>query len=135
MQFSKQTRYEWFPSKIIKLLQWPACIPYCNPIEHHWGILVRKVYSNDIQSNWILELKNALRQSWYEIGSEILQRLTDSMSKRIFRDIKNKGGQTKNKNKKISFRYILLLFCKSAQTNGHPEINFSKKEKNREIFY
>ena len=83
---SRQSR-KWFSSENNKMLQWP------NPIENLWGILVGKVYSKGNQYISVLELTNAIRQSWDEI--ETLQRLADSMPNRIFCIIQNKGGHMK----------------------------------------
>lgn len=91
---SRSTK-DWFASKNICLLDWPACSPDCNPIENLWGILAGKVYANGRQFANVNDLKAAIRASWSEIDLNCLKNLTDSMPKRIFAVIQSKGGHTK----------------------------------------
>lgn len=91
---SRQTK-SWFEAKEIIVLEWPACSPDCNPIENLWGILASKVYANGRQFSTVHELKACIKECWEEINQETLKKLVDSMPKRIFEVIKNKGGATK----------------------------------------
>lgn len=86
---------EWFSDKDIPLLDWPACSPDLNPIENLWGLLASKVYENGRQFATTNELKQCIRECWEAIGPEILHNLINSMPKRIFHVIKNKGSSTK----------------------------------------
>lgn len=48
---------EFFSSRSIPLLDWPAKSPDLNVIENAWGIIARAVYSNGRQYSTIQELK------------------------------------------------------------------------------
>ena len=39
-----------------------ACSQDLNPIENLWGIISRKVYENDMQFEYILDLKTRIRE-------------------------------------------------------------------------
>lgn len=86
---------DWFASKNIPLLQWPACSPDLNPIENLWGIMARKVYENGRQFSNIADLKERIKKVWAEISMTTLQTLVQSMPRRVFAVIKSKGGHTK----------------------------------------
>ena len=75
---------EWFRSKKIQVIDWPAYSPDLNPMENLWGILARKIYENNRQYDNIDQLKNSLEKVWDDIDQTILQRLVDSMPNRIF---------------------------------------------------
>lgn len=85
----------WLAERNCKVLDWPAVSPDLNPIEYLWGILARQVYRGGRQFQSCLELKNRIRETWDEILVETLQNLINSMPKRIFSVISNKGKQTK----------------------------------------
>lgn len=85
----------FFSSASIPLLDWPARSPDLNPIENIWGIMSRDIYRNGKQYNTVGELKLAIHQSWLNIEAGTLRNLINSMPKRIFDVIKNKGGITK----------------------------------------
>lgn len=91
---SKKTM-EWFQSRSIELLEWPACSPDLNPIENLWGILARAVYANGKQFSSVLELKNRIIEEWNKIQLPTLEKLVLSMEDRIYEVIKNSGAQTK----------------------------------------
>lgn len=84
----------WFTTNKIKVLQWPACSPDCNPMENLWGILTRKVYSENKQYSSIQELKKSILSAWEGIEVETLEDLVKSMENRIFIVINKNGGYT-----------------------------------------
>lgn len=91
---SKLSR-EWFQSKEIDLLDWPACSPDLNPIENLWGILVRLVYQGGRQYKTVQELEVAINNSWREIRIGTLENLVNSMPNRVFEVINKNGKKTK----------------------------------------
>lgn len=90
---SKKSK-QWFASKDIELLNWPALSPDMNPIENLWGIMARDVYRNGRQFTNVRELKLQILQSWIDIDRKILQNLVNSMKHRICELIRNKGSHT-----------------------------------------
>ncbi|CAK9803449.1 Transposable element Tc3 transposase [Anthophora quadrimaculata] len=90
-----KTVQTWFQTVNVEVLRWPSRSPDLNPIENLWGILARRVYTNGKQYCNTMELKNCIKEAWSQIESETLHKLIDSMPKRIFEIIKNKGGSTK----------------------------------------
>lgn len=90
---SKKSK-EWFQSKDIELLSWPALSPDMNPIENLWGIIARDVYRNGRQFKDVAALKMQILQSWFNIRDEMLRKLVDSMPNRVFQLINNKGNHT-----------------------------------------
>lgn len=85
---------DWFTSKNINILDWPAISPDLNPIENVWGLLARKVYENGHQFSSSSELKRKIQQAWSQISTSTLQTLINSMPDRLFEVIKNNGGNT-----------------------------------------
>lgn len=90
---SKKSK-EWFQSKNIELLKWPAISPDMNCIENLWGILARDVYRNGRQFSDVKSLKQQILQSWFNIRAETLHSLIDSMPRRVFELITSKGSYT-----------------------------------------
>lgn len=86
---------EWFRSKDIPLLEWPACSPDLNPIENLWGIMVRKIHQNGRQFPNISTLKNEIKQCWESLDISLLKKLVNSMPNRIYQVINNNGKHTK----------------------------------------
>lgn len=83
----------WFLSKNIEVMNWPACSPDMNPMENVWGILSRRVYAENRQFDDISSLKTAILEEWEKIDENIINNLVSSMKNRIFSLITNKGGQ------------------------------------------
>jgi DDE superfamily endonuclease len=83
---------EWFQSEGIRIIEWPSLSPDLNPMENLWGILVKKVYYNGKQYDNVIDLENAINQSWEEIETETLTKLISSMHNRMIQVLKNSGN-------------------------------------------
>lgn len=90
---SRETR-SWFESQNIELLEWPACSPDLNPMENVWGIIVQRIYANNMQYNSVSDLKTAIIDAYMGMEASTIANLIRSMSNRIFEVIKCKGGVT-----------------------------------------
>lgn len=88
---SRETK-SWFSSNSIEVLEWPACSPDLNPIENLWGVLVRRVYTENRQFNSVEDLKRAIVEEWNAIDLNLIQNLINSMKTRIFNTILKKGA-------------------------------------------
>lgn len=86
---------KWFEDSAVAVLEWPSRSPDMNPIENLWGILARRVYANGRQFDCVGALKQKIEEEWSNLDGNILQNLINSMPKRIFEVILNKGGHTK----------------------------------------
>uniref|UniRef100_A0A914DAA9 Transposase n=1 Tax=Acrobeloides nanus TaxID=290746 RepID=A0A914DAA9_9BILA len=85
----------WFAANNIEVLEWPSCSPDLNIMENLWGIMVRIVYANNRQFQTVDELKVAIVEAYENIPQETIQKLFDSMPKRIADVLKKNGGMTK----------------------------------------
>ena len=89
--FSRQ----WFASRDIPLLEWPACSPDLNPIENLWGFMAQEIYKSGKQYETVRDLKKAINECWESITSNYMANLVKSMPNRLFETIKASGGNTK----------------------------------------
>lgn len=92
IQASRKTK-AYFEENNIAILPWPARSPDLNPIENVWGYMAHKVYESG-HFETVRELKATINDVWTNLAPSYLQNLIDSMPKRIFEVIKNKGGNT-----------------------------------------
>jgi hypothetical protein len=67
----------------------------CNPIEHAWHALDRAVRSRDIQPSNLDVLATALQEEWRNIGQRSINKLVESMPRRIQAVIDSRGRYTK----------------------------------------
>jgi hypothetical protein len=86
---SKFTK-EWMALNNIWVMDWPACSPDLNPIEHVWAIMKSRVEELDPQN--IQSFKDGIKKVWDELWDDegLLKRLIDSMPTRI--EACSKGG-------------------------------------------
>jgi transposase len=83
---------EWFRSKNINVMPWPALSPDLNPIENVWGMMTQQVYRNGTQYQSIHSLKQAILKAWDSIDPNILKKLSHGMKKRCIKVIENGGA-------------------------------------------
>jgi transposase len=88
----------WLRTKGISVTDWPAHSPDLNPIEHCWAWMKSYLRRNwPDQSNLlrneadIAEFERRIRLAWEAIPQDVVDRLIDSMPRRL-RAVKNARG-------------------------------------------
>lgn len=79
----------------IRRLDWPACSPDLNPIEHFWDQLKRAVRRRPMQPGTLQELRIALSQEYNLIPQERIVTLIHSLPSRMRSVIEARGGHTR----------------------------------------
>ncbi|GFW71473.1 transposable element Tcb2 transposase [Trichonephila clavipes] len=70
-----------FEEGIVRM-EWPACSPDMNPIEHVWDAQVRRVAGRQRPPQTLQELERALLEEWDRIPQLAINSLIDSMPQR-----------------------------------------------------
>ncbi|GFX05486.1 transposable element Tcb2 transposase [Trichonephila clavipes] len=70
-----------FEEGIVRI-EWPACSPDMNPIEHVWDALGRRVVGRQPPPQTLQELERALLEKWDRIPQLVINSLIDSMPQR-----------------------------------------------------
>ncbi|GFT37703.1 transposable element Tcb2 transposase [Trichonephila clavipes] len=70
-----------FEEGIVRM-EWPACSPDMNPIEHVWDALGRRVSGRQPPPQTLQELERALLEEWDRIPQLVINSLIDSMPQR-----------------------------------------------------
>jgi transposase len=84
---------QWFLDTGVLLLEWPSQSPDLNPIENLWSILDASLKNRTPQSE--AELLEILQEGWRNVPIDLLERLSDSMPRRIEAVIAARGFATK----------------------------------------
>jgi len=79
----------------IQPLDWPAYSPDLSPIEHLWDELDRRVRRRQNAPTDLVQLRHALLEEWDNIPMAIVNRLMNSMRRRIRAAINARGGHTR----------------------------------------
>ena len=79
----------------IEQLPWPPYSPDLNPIEHCWDALGRAVHQRDVQPANLDELEEALTEEWVALSQRYINKLVESLPRRIRAVIQARGGYTK----------------------------------------
>jgi hypothetical protein len=82
-------------AKGINKMSWPAQSPDLNPIENLWSMMKKRVNAvcPHAKNQQVMEL--VLESVWREFTSETINKLIDSMPKRVSDVIKARGGLIK----------------------------------------
>ncbi|GFV54854.1 transposable element Tcb2 transposase [Trichonephila clavipes] len=72
-----------FEEGIVRM-EWPACSPDMNPIEHVWDALGRRVAGRQPPPQTLQELERALLEEWDRIPQLMINSLIDSMPQSAF---------------------------------------------------
>jgi transposase len=84
---------EWLIWNCPHILAPPPQSPDCNPIEHVWDYLDRKLRETPISST--AELRKRLQDEWNQIPVQFLEDLVLSMPRRLEAVLNARGGHTK----------------------------------------
>ena len=76
-------------------LDWPACSPDFNPIEHLWDVLGRRLRANHPPPADVNQLFDFLVEEWQAIPQATLRTLVQSMRQRCRDCIQANGGHTR----------------------------------------
>ena len=79
----------------IQPLDWPAYSPDLSPIEHLWDELDRRDRKRQNAPTDLVQLRHALLEEWDNIPMAIVNRLMNSMHRRIRAAINARGGHTR----------------------------------------
>ncbi|GFU40507.1 transposable element Tcb2 transposase [Trichonephila clavipes] len=76
------------------LMEWPACSPDMNPIEHVWDALGRRDAGRQPPQQTLQELELALLEEWDRIPQLVINSLFDSMPQRCSTLLADRGNHT-----------------------------------------
>ncbi|GFW57015.1 transposable element Tcb2 transposase [Trichonephila clavipes] len=82
-----------FEEGIVRM-EWPACSPDMNPIEHVWDALGRRVAGRQLPPQTLKELERALLEEWDRIPQLVINSLIDSMPQRCSTLLAVRGNHT-----------------------------------------
>ncbi|GFS75737.1 transposable element Tcb2 transposase [Trichonephila clavipes] len=82
-----------FEEGIVRM-EWPACSPDMNPIEHVWDALGRRVAGRQPPPQTLQELERALLEEWDRIPQLVINSLIDSMPQRYSTLLAVRGNHT-----------------------------------------
>ncbi len=77
----------------LKVMEWKSMSPDLNPIEHMWGILMRKVEKHHVSN--IQQLRDVLVEEWKRMPATTCAALVNSMPRRIKAVLDNNGAPSK----------------------------------------
>ena len=84
----------WYGDNGVNRLDWPAQSPDLNPIEHLWDELERRLKGCPLRPKSVKELTSFLQAEWKKIPLAVVQRLVESMPRRVAAVITARGGST-----------------------------------------
>ena len=85
---------EFLHDNNIPRLEWPACSPDMNPIEHAWNTFKRAVFGRDDPPITLRDLRRIAVKEWDNLDQQGLDELEDSMPRRLQASIIARGHAT-----------------------------------------
>ncbi|GFV86111.1 transposable element Tcb2 transposase [Trichonephila clavipes] len=82
-----------FEEGIVRM-EWPACSPDMNPIEHVWDALGRRVAGRQPPPQTLQELERTLLEEWDRIPQLVINSLIDPMPQRCSTLLAVRGNHT-----------------------------------------
>ncbi|GFS87415.1 transposable element Tcb2 transposase [Trichonephila clavipes] len=82
-----------FEEGIVRM-EWPACYPDMNPIQHVWDALGRRVAGRQPPPQALQELERALLEEWDRIPQLVINSLIDSMPQKCSTLLAVRGTHT-----------------------------------------
>jgi transposase len=85
----------WKEENLISSIPWPAQSPDLNPIEHVWDHLERAVRQRRPHPRNMRELATVLEEEWVNLDRSYLEKLVESMPRRVQAVLESKGYPTR----------------------------------------
>ena len=85
---------EYIHQETIVRMDWPACSPDLNPIEHVCNMLQVEILRRPVQATTLVELENVLIEERNNLEKAAIQRLIGSMRRRCQTVIASRGSHT-----------------------------------------
>lgn len=86
---------QYLEDQDIEVLRWPAQSADLNPIEHVWDKLKIQIGQREKRPTSVHELWDMVLEEWELIPQEMIEKLYESMPRRVEAVLKAKGGNTK----------------------------------------
>ena len=84
-----------FQRNHVDVMEWPACSPDLNPIEHMWYQLGRAVRAHITPNHTLAHLRRFLQEEWDRLPQARVRTLINSMRRRCACCIEARGGPTR----------------------------------------
>ncbi|GFV87232.1 transposable element Tcb1 transposase [Trichonephila clavipes] len=81
-------------AETIQRMEWPACSPDLNPIEHVWDMLGRRIAARLRPPATVRDLEIALLEEWNSIHQSLIDNLIASMANRCAAVLAVRGDHT-----------------------------------------
>ena len=85
---------EYLQQETIVRMDWPACSPDLNPIEHVWNMLQMAILRRPVQPTTLVVLDNVLIEEWNNLEIAAILRRIGSMRRRCQTVIASRGSHT-----------------------------------------
>lgn len=76
-------------------MEWPPRSPDCNPIEHIWSYMKKKLLDRNEAFHHLQQLANAVVEEWQAVPQRLIARLISSMPSRVRAVLRARGGPTR----------------------------------------